>query len=110
MHTAEKVGQILHIDVDVFGLVGFEAAMLGAGILCLQIAQVAHVMPTQAAIQPRARDIRVQELPNHGQQIIQRHEQCLAQGDRNGLLCRGQSGLQPVRCVAAVRCPALVHL
>ena len=75
-----------------------ETAVLWAGLCGLQIAQVAHAMASQTTIQPRARGMRIQKLPNHGKQIIQRHEQCLAQRNRDGLLCRGQGGLQPVSC------------
>jgi hypothetical protein len=61
------VRQVFHIDVDVSGLISLETAMLGAGLLSLEIAQVANPVPAQAAIQPGARDIRIQKLPNHGQ-------------------------------------------
>ena len=63
--------QILHVDVDVSGLISLEAAVLGAGVLGLEIAQVADAVPTQAAIQPRAGNVRIKKFPNHGQQIIQ---------------------------------------
>ena len=44
--------KVLHVNVDVSRLVCLEAAVLGAGVLYLQIAQVAHAMATQATIQP----------------------------------------------------------
>jgi len=47
----EKVRQVFHVDVDVSGLVSLEAAALWAGLLCLEIAQVAYTMPTQTAVQ-----------------------------------------------------------
>ena len=59
-------------------------------------------MAAQAPVQPRARHIRVQELPDHRQQVVDRHQQRLAQNDRNRLLHRGQCRLKPVRRVAAV--------
>jgi len=43
--------QVFHVDVDVSGLVSLEAAALWAGLLCLEIAQVAYTMPTQTAVQ-----------------------------------------------------------
>ena len=88
--------------MQVSGLVGLEAAALRPPRLDLKIAQVAHAMPTQAAVQTGARDMRVQELPHHGQEVIERHQQGLAQRHRHGLLSRRQGGLQPVRRVAAI--------
>jgi hypothetical protein len=57
---------------------------------------------TQASIQPRPRDIRVQELTNDSQKIIERDLQCHAQRNRNGLLGRFQRCLQPMRRVALI--------
>jgi hypothetical protein len=88
--------------VDVSGLISLETAVFGAGGLGLEVAQVAHAVPAQTAIQSGTRDIRVKELSNHRQQVIQRYEQCLAQRGGDSFLCRGKGGLQPVRCVAAV--------
>ena len=81
---------------------GPETTVLGTGVFGHENPQVADAMPPQARIQARARDIRIQELPNHGKQIIQRHQQGLAHGHRDSLLRRGQCCLQPVRRVAAV--------
>ena len=98
----ERVGQVFHIYVDLAGLVGFEATVFWSRVLGLQIAQVPHSMAAQTAIQPRARGIRVQELPHHGKQIIERDQKRLAQGDRDNLL-RGRHGrLQPMRRMAAI--------
>ena len=72
------------------------------GVFRLQVAQIAHLMPPQAAVETRARDIRGEELPHHRRKIVDRHQQRLAQDDRHRLLRRGQGRLQPVRCVAAV--------
>lgn len=44
--------QILHVEMDLSGLIGPEAAVLGAGILGLEVAQVARAVPTQTAVQP----------------------------------------------------------
>ncbi|CUH40984.1 hypothetical protein JSE7799_03725 [Jannaschia seosinensis] len=95
--------QVFHVDVEVARLVGLEGAVLRLGRLGLQVAQVSHAMPAQAAIQPRARGVRVQELPHNRQQIIQRHQQRLSQGHRDGLLRWCQRRLEPVRRVAAIR-------
>ena len=59
-------------------------------------------MPAKAAVKPRARDVRVQELTHHGQQVIERYQQCLAQRHSHDLLRRRQCGLKPMRCVAAI--------
>jgi|GEM_PF-3116019 len=94
--------QILHIDMKVAGLIGLECLVLGSGVFRLQIAQIANPMPPQTPVQPRARDLRVQELAHQGEQVVDRHQQRFAQDDRHRLLRRGQGRLQPVRCVAAV--------
>ena len=73
-----------------------------AWVFRLQIAQIAHPMPPQTPVKPGARDLRVEKLPHHRQQVIDRHQQRLAQDDRYCLLRRRQRGLQPVRRVAAV--------
>jgi hypothetical protein len=76
--------------------------VLGPRHLGLQVKQVAHAMPAKAAVKPRARDARVQELTNHGQQVIERYQQCLAQRHSHDLLRGRQGGLKPVRRVAAI--------
>ena len=51
------LGQILHVDVDIARLVSLEGAVFGPRRLCLQVTQVADAMPTQTAVQTRARDV-----------------------------------------------------
>lgn len=46
------LGQVFHVDVDIAGLIRFEGAVLGADVLGLEAAQVAHAVPTQTAVQP----------------------------------------------------------
>ena len=94
--------QILHIDMQVAGRVGLERLVLWSGVFRQQVAQITHLMPPQTPVQPRARNLRVQELPEHRQEIVERHQQCFAQNHRHCLLRRGQRGLQPVRRVAAI--------
>ena len=57
---------------------------------------------TQTAIQPRARDLWVQKLLYHSEQVVNRHQQRAAQGHHHRLLSQGQSGLQPVRRVTVI--------
>ena len=64
------------------GLECLECLVLRPGRCRLQIAQIAHAMPPQAAVETRARDLRVQDLPHHRQQVIDRHQQCPAQDNR----------------------------
>ncbi len=72
-------------------------------------------MALQTPIQPRARGVRVQELPHHGQQVIKRDQKRPAQRHRDGFLCPlssfaskrlpgsgRQRRLQPMRRVAAI--------
>ena len=94
--------QVFHVDVDVTGLVGLEGAVLWLRGLGFQIAQIAHTMSPQAAVQPGTRGVWIKELAHNGQQVIQRDQQRLAQGHHDGLLRRRQRGLKPVRRVAAI--------
>jgi hypothetical protein len=77
--------------------------VLRARLPGLQVAQIADAMPAQTAVEPRARDIRIQELAHHRQQVVERHQQRLAQRHGDGLLRRRQGRLQPMRRVAAIR-------
>ena len=88
--------------MDIPWLVSLEGAVLGLGSLALQLTQVAHPVPTQATIQPRARYIRVQKLPHHRQKIVQGKQQRLAQRDCHGLLRRRQGCLKAMWRVAFV--------
>jgi len=88
--------------MQVAWLIGLECLVLGPGVASLQIAQIADPVPPKAAVKARSGDVRIQELPDHRQQIVDRHQQGLAQNHRHRLLRRGQGGLQPVRRVAAV--------
>ncbi len=94
--------QVFHVDVDVAGLVCLERLVRGLRHLRLQVTEGADPMPTQASIQPGARDVRVEKLADHGEQVVERQQQTLSQRDRHGLLRRCQRGLQPVRRVAPV--------
>ena len=110
--------QILEVDLQVARLTGLERLerlerlVLGPGRFGLQIAQIADPFaivlepmalngsPAQTPVEAGARHLRVEELPHHGEQVVERHQQRLAQHDRR--LRRGQWGLQPVRRGAAV--------
>lgn len=81
---------------------GLARLVFRLGRLGSQILEIAHSMPPETPIQTRARDISDQERSNHGQQIIQRNEQCLAQIDSNRFLSQDQRRSQPVRRIAAV--------
>jgi hypothetical protein len=68
-----------------------------------------HAMPAQTAVQPRARpparDVPVQEFPNHGQQVIQRDRKRPAQRHSNRFLhrrLRRLRRLEPVRRMAGI--------
>ena len=88
--------------MQITGLVGLERLVLGRKRFRLQVAQIAHAMAAQTAVEAGARGLRVQELPHHREQVVERHQQRPAQGHRNRLLRRGQRRLQLVRRVAAV--------
>ena len=88
--------------MQVARLVGLERLVLRSGVASLQVTQIAHPMPPQAAVEARARHIRVQEFADNGEQVVDGHQQRLAQNGRHRLLRRRQRGLQPVRRVAAV--------
>ncbi len=88
--------------MQVAGFIGLERLVLRPGRLRLQIAQVAHPMAAQTTVEARARDIRIEKLPDHRQQVVDRHQQGFAQHHRHRLLRRCQCGLKPMRRVAAV--------
>ncbi len=67
------LGQIFDVHVQIAGLICLERLMLRTGIFRLQVVQIAHAMTAQAAVAARARDLRVQELPDRRQQVIERH-------------------------------------
>ena len=58
--------------------------------------------PSQAAVEARARHLRVEEFPHHGQEVVERHQQRPAQRHSDGLLGWRQRRLHPVRPVAAI--------
>lgn len=58
--------------------------------------------PTQQPIQRRAAHVRLDELPDHGQQVIQGQLQLRAQVDHQLFLHHVECGLQPVHCVTSV--------
>ena len=62
-------------------------------------------MAAQTPVEARARDVWVEELPDHGEQVVERHQQRFAQNHRHRLLRRGQCGLRVVRGVTAVITP-----
>lgn len=96
------LGQVFHVDMQVAGLICLEGPVRGLRLFRLQRPQIARPMATQAAVQTGSRDMRVEELAHHGQQIVEWQEQCLAQHDRDGFLSRSQRRLQPVWRVAPV--------
>jgi hypothetical protein len=53
---------------------------------------IAHAMAAQTAIQTRARNIEVEKLARHRQQVIQRQQQHPAQLNHNGFLRSVQQG------------------
>ena len=88
--------------MDVSGLISPEGAVFWPGDLGLQISQVADAMTAQAAVQPRARGIRVQELTDDSQKIVERDQQRLAQRYGEALLGWRQRRLQPMGRMAAI--------
>ena len=83
-------------------LICLEGRVCRLGFFWLQLAQVAHTMTAQAAIKTGPRNMWVQELAHHGEQIIQRQKQGCSQCNSHSLLRRAQCGLKPVRRVAQV--------
>lgn len=86
--------------MDVARLVGFKA--LDLGLLDFGLGQAVDATPTQQPVQRRAAHRRLDELPHHRQQVVQRQAQVRAQIDDDLLLAGIERGLQPVRCVAAI--------
>ena len=59
--------QVFHVNVDVSGLIRFEATVLRFVILGLKVTKTSHTMPTQATISTRTRHIRVPKLVHYSQ-------------------------------------------
>ena len=83
-------------------LICLEGRVCRLGFFRLEFAQVAHTMTAHAAIKTGARNMWVQELAYHGEQVIQRQKQHCSQCDSYSLLRRAQCRLKPVRRVAQV--------
>ena len=56
--------QVLHIDVQIAGLIGLEGFVRGLWPLRLEVPQAGYAMAPQAAVEPRARQVRMQEFPH----------------------------------------------
>jgi hypothetical protein len=59
--------QLFYVNVDVSGIIRLEATVLRFVILGLEITETSHSVPTQATIQTRTRNIRVQKLAHYSQ-------------------------------------------
>ena len=106
--------QILDVHVQIAGLIGLERLVLRSGAFRLQIAQIANPMPPQTPVKPRARDLRVEKLPQRAIEGALVQAQWRAPAGRrstptascaeppHSLLRRGQRGLKPLRRVTAV--------
>lgn len=92
--------QILDVHVQVAGFVGFEG-LVRRSRQCLH-RQARNSMTSQQTAQRRATGCFVDEFVGNDQQVIQRQPQGLAQGDNNGLLRRGEGGLQVMGRVRTV--------
>jgi hypothetical protein len=82
--------------------IGLERLVRGFLGLGQERAQGLHPVTAQAAVQPGTRDFGIEELASHDQKVIEGQEESLAQAHDNGLLGRGERGLQPVGGVGAV--------
>ena len=96
--------QVLHIDVHETRFVVLERlGRRGLGRFAWhQIRQSGHPVAAQAAVQARARDLVVDELMGHGEQVIERQQQQPPQFHHQDLLGRREGGMQgmgPVRGV-----------
>ena len=96
------LGQVLHIHVYIAGLVALEGLVGLSSRTGLEVVQVASPMSAQAPVQARARDIRAQELPRDGKQVIQRKQQGAPQINHHGLLRGREHGLQVMGRMRAV--------
>ena len=84
------------------GLEGFDNRGGQIAGLCLQLSDVAHAMPAQAAVQAGARSQWTDELPRHDEQIIQRQQQHLAQFHDYRFLSVGQRRGQLMKAVRTI--------
>ena len=98
--------QVLHVHVHKARHVVLERLVRGLFGLSvafpLQGPQVAHTMPTQASVQSAPRQLRVQELPRHDQQVIQRQQRHFPHLHNDRLLLRRQGRVQRLRTMRPV--------
>lgn len=59
-------------------------------------------MAPEALVEPGARGLRIEELAQHRERMVERQEKRFSQRDRDGLLWRGQGHLQAMWRMAAV--------
>ena len=92
--------QVLHVHMHVTRLVGLERLVRAFGLVGHRKAR----MPASAQqpVQRRAAHRRLNELPDHGEQIVQRQTQMRTQVDHQFLLACVERALQAMRRVAAV--------
>ena len=64
--------------------------------------QVVYAVSPQAAVQRRAAQIGVEELPGHHQQVIEGQQQQFTNRHNNRFLRLGQGGIQPMRTMRAI--------
>jgi hypothetical protein len=83
-------------------LIGLERLVRLCGRFGPQGIEIAHAMAAQAAIQTRARNIGVEKLARHRQQVIQRQQQHPAQLDHNGFLWACKRRRQLKCCMRAI--------
>lgn len=70
--------QVLHVDIRAALFVGLEGVVGKLRRLRPKIPQQGYAMPAQTAIKYLARDVLVEELAHHGQQVVERQQQRLA--------------------------------
>lgn len=96
------LGQVLHIHVKVARLIALEGLVGYRRRLGLEGVEVARSMAAQAPVQPGARDMRTDELPCHGQQVIQRQQQGAPPVKHQCFLCWREHRLQAMGRMRAV--------
>jgi len=96
------LGQVFDVHVQVAGQVGLERLVSGLLGGRQEVAQIAHPVPAQTAVQSGARHVRADKLAHHGQQVVQRQQQAATQIDRDRLLGGRERGLQAMGSVGTV--------
>jgi len=72
LRLVRHLRQEFHVDRQLAGLIGLAGRVRRSPRRGLQRAEVAHAMPPQATVELGARQVRIEDLPHHREQVVER--------------------------------------